>query len=114
MSDPDIPQIDVHELARRLGGPIQLVDVREADEYAAGHVPGAQLVPLSQFPEAAVEVPHDGEVHLICARGGRSQKAAQFLAAAHGRSVINVAGGTRDWIDSGYDIEVGPAASTGR
>ena len=106
-SEPAIPQIDVDELARRLGPDIQLIDVREAAEFAEAHVPGAMLLPLSEWPTAADLLPHDGVLHLICARGGRSQTAAEFLAKAHDREVVNIAGGTLAWIDRGYDTETG-------
>jgi rhodanese-related sulfurtransferase len=93
----DVPEIDIAELAalRARGAP--LIDVREDDEFGAGHVPGAQHIPLGQVPERVDEVPAEGPVYVICAAGGRSARAVE-----HYRSVvldaINVAGGTRAWI----------------
>ena len=106
-SETAIAQIDVDELARRLGSGVQLIDVREADEFADARVPGAMLLPLSEWPAAADRLPPDGVLHLICARGSRSQTAAEFLAKAHDREVVNIAGGTVAWIDRGYNTETG-------
>ena len=95
----DIPEIDVEELERRHGDGLILIDVREPDEYESGHVPGAVLIPLQSVPDSLAEIPDAGEIHLICASGGRSMHAAQFLAGS-GRSTINIAGGTKG-LDSG-------------
>lgn len=106
---PDIPEIDVHELQARQGEAAALIDVREDDEFADAHVPGARHIPLGQIPERIGEVPAEGTVFVICARGGRSAKAVEHLRA-HGIDAVNVAGGTLAWIDAGLpvDREAGP------
>ncbi len=106
----DIPQVPVDELARRLESGAYLVDVRELAEFVAGHVPGAIHLPLSEWPEAAAAVPA-GQVHVICAKGGRSQKAAEYLAA-RGHDAMNIDGGTMRWVDSGFPVETGAALGT--
>jgi rhodanese-related sulfurtransferase len=73
-----------------------LLDVREDDEWAAGHAPDARHIPLGQLNARAGEVPQDQAVYVICRSGGRSARAAQALAAA-GWEAINVAGGMQDW-----------------
>jgi rhodanese-related sulfurtransferase len=103
----DIPQVPVGELAQRLEAGACLVDVRELHEFVAGHVPGALHVPLSEWPEAAGAVPA-GQVHVICAKGGRSQKAAEYLAAL-GQDAVNIEGGTTGWVRSGFPVEIGAA-----
>jgi rhodanese-related sulfurtransferase len=80
-----------------------LIDVREADEFAAGHAPGAVNVPLSELHARAQEIPADGDVYLICQAGGRSAQATAFLGA-RGVNAINVTGGTNAWIRSGHPI----------
>jgi rhodanese-related sulfurtransferase len=100
-----IPQVSVGELARRLESGARLVDVRELDEFVAGHVPGAIHLPLSEWPDAAGAIPA-GQVHVICAKGGRSQKAAEYLAA-RGLDAVNIDGGTMSWVDHGLPIETG-------
>ena len=101
-----VPEIGVDELADRLRDDIVLVDVREPDEYVAGHVRTAIPIPLGEVPARSNEIPTDGAVYLICARGGRSRQAAEYLAA-RGVRAINVAGGTMGWIDSGRTVVTG-------
>lgn len=61
-----------------------VVDVREPDEFAAGHLPGALSVPLSTLPAAIAggDLPRDRPLTVICARGGRAARAAAILAEA--------------------------------
>jgi rhodanese-related sulfurtransferase len=79
---------------------IWLLDVREDDEWTAGHAPGARHIPLGQLGARAAEVPQDELVYVICRSGGRSAQAAQALAGAGWRTV-NVAGGMQDWAAAG-------------
>jgi rhodanese-related sulfurtransferase len=102
----DIPQIDVASLARAHAAGATVLDVRNPDEYEAGHVPGAVLIPLPELAERVDEVPTGAPLYVICAMGGRSQKAAEHLAAG-GRDVANVAGGTTAWIEAGFDVTSG-------
>jgi len=95
-----VAEIDVEELARRLADGAVLIDVRNPEEYASGHVPGAHLLPLHDLPYRADEVPDGAEVLVICRTGSRSLVAAEFLAE-QGVTAVNVAGGTRAWVDSG-------------
>jgi rhodanese-related sulfurtransferase len=77
-----------------------LLDVREDDEWAAGHAPDARHIPLGELSARAAEVPQDQAVYVICRSGVRSARAAQALAAA-GWQTINVAGGMQDWAAAG-------------
>ena len=99
----EVPEIDVDELAQRRAAGAVVVDVRQPDEYEDGHVPGARLIPLPEVPTRVDEVPQDETVLLICGSGGRSRRAAEFLRA-RGRDAVNVAGGTRAWVESGRDV----------
>lgn len=99
-SPVEIPQLGVDDLAPLIEGGAPLVDVRMPDEYDEAHVPGAVLIPLPELPERWGEVPTSGVVHVICRSGARSQSACEFLAA-QGLDVVNVAGGTLAWIESG-------------
>jgi rhodanese-related sulfurtransferase len=103
-----IPEIDVDELARRLEAGGELVDVREADEYEQGHIPGAQLVPLSELTARLDELPEAPPLLLVCRSGARSLRAAEYLADV-GFEPVNVVGGTLAWIASGRDVVAGPA-----
>ncbi len=77
-----------------------LLDVREDDEWAAGHVPGATHVPLGQLGARTAEVPQDQQIYVICRSGVRSARAAQALNGA-GWQAVNVAGGMQDWAAAG-------------
>jgi rhodanese-related sulfurtransferase len=97
--------VSVHDLKAALDdGEAVVVDVREPDEFAQGHVPGARLVPLQTVPGLVGELPADEPVYLVCAVGARSAQAAMFLAQ-HGVDAVNVDGGTRDWMVAGYPVE---------
>ncbi|MFE1644075.1 rhodanese-like domain-containing protein [Microbacterium sp. P01] len=93
--------ITVQQLSEREGVP--LIDVREPDEYAAGHVPGAVNLPMSTIGEHLDDLP-DGAFDVICQVGGRSGRVVQALEA-RGYDVTNVDGGTGEWIQSGYPLE---------
>jgi rhodanese-related sulfurtransferase len=97
--------VSVHDLKAALDdGEAVVVDVREPDEFAQGHVPGARLVPLQTVPGLVGELPADEPVYLVCAVGARRAQAAMFLAQ-HGVDAVNVDGGTRDWMVAGYPVE---------
>lgn len=99
-------EIDVAELARRHAAGGYVLDVRQPDEYQAGHVPGAVLVPLDQLGDRIGEIPQDQELHVICKSGGRSAAAVEALNQA-GYSAVNVAGGTTAWIEAGNPVHEG-------
>lgn len=93
--------ITVTELASRENTP--LIDVRETDEFAAGHVPGAINVPLSTLGENLDKLPSEA-FDVICQAGGRSARAVEALEA-RGYDATNVEGGTGEWIASGHPVE---------
>lgn len=103
----NVPAVDVTEAARRQAAGVPVIDVREPDEYVAGHVPGAVLVPLATLPDKVHEVPAEGELLIICKVGGRSHKAAEYLRA-QGIDAINIAGGTLAWIEADLPVVEGP------
>jgi rhodanese-related sulfurtransferase len=94
--------ITVTELAERSTTP--LVDVREKDEFAAGHVPGAVNIPMSEIGNRLEELPGEA-FDVICQMGGRSARVVEALEA-RGYDVTNVEGGTGEWIAQGRDVEV--------
>lgn len=103
----NVPEIDVDELEKRSANGEPVVDVREPHEYTEAHVPGAVLIPLTELPERVDDLPTDRSVLLICASGGRSRRAAEFLLR-QGVDAINVAGGTLAWIEAGKPTVAGP------
>ncbi|WP_138751496.1 rhodanese-like domain-containing protein [Paenibacillus sinopodophylli] len=93
------PEITAAELEIQLneGKTINLVDVREPDEWQEGHIEAARSIPLSQLQERISELQQgDQEIVLICRSGGRSGKACDYLQA-QGYKVVNVAGGMLQW-----------------
>jgi rhodanese-related sulfurtransferase len=97
---PKLNEIDVQEARRRQTAGAVLIDVREDDEWAAGHADGARHVPLGQIGASEQDLPRDREVLLICRSGRRSAQAAQVLLKA-GHSAVNVAGGMQAWTQAG-------------
>lgn len=77
----------------------QLVDVREADEVAAGSLPEAINIPLSEFADRFTELDSTCPVVLLCRSGARSGQAAGFLAANGFHDVTNLEGGMLAWAD---------------
>jgi rhodanese-related sulfurtransferase len=77
-----------------------LLDVREDDEWTAGHAPDAIHVRLGELGVRAGELPRDREVYVICRTGNRSAYAAQALAVG-GLTAINVADGMTGWAVAG-------------
>ena len=70
-----------------------LIDVREADEYAAGHIPGAMNAPLSRIH--ALDLPRDRPLFLYCLRGSRSARAVGVLRRRGYRQVRSIGGISR-------------------
>jgi rhodanese-related sulfurtransferase len=88
-------------------GSILLVDVREPNEFAAGHIPGAALNPLKSFdPNALPDVP--GKRVVLSCRSGRRSLEALTLAKRAGRGDVcaHYAGGFEDWSKAGEPVEV--------
>ena len=77
-----------------------MLDVREDDEWAAGHAPDATHIPLGQLPARMGELDRDRPVLAMCRSGNRSRTAAVQLAAA-GFDVANVVGGMKAWHSAG-------------
>lgn len=103
MTQPSpVPEVDASEAARLAdAGQVLLLDVREHDEWDAGHAPQATHVPLGDL--VASTVPQDRPVVAVCRSGNRSGKAAVALAAA-GRDVRNLAGGMTAWAAAGLPL----------
>jgi rhodanese-related sulfurtransferase len=101
-----VSEVTIEELESALQSGARLVDVREPDEYEAGHVTGAVLVPLATVPDALDQFPSGETTYVICKSGGRSYRACEFLVD-QGLDVVNVEGGTMAWIISGRSIVSG-------
>jgi rhodanese-related sulfurtransferase len=101
-----VSAVDVNELERALNEGATVIDVREPHEFAAGHVPGARLLPLGEVSHRLSELKGSTDIHVICATGNRSETAVRLLAK-RGVGAVNVAGGTGAWRRAGKPVERG-------
>jgi len=104
--------IHPRELQRRLaaGQPGHLLDVRTPGEYAAAHVPGANLIPLDELDAADFgrQLVGDGKpVYVLCQSGGRARRAIEKLTRGGVPGCVLVEGGTQAWIDAGLPVSRG-------
>jgi rhodanese-related sulfurtransferase len=91
-----VPEVSVSDLP----ADAVLVDVREHDEWMAGHVDGAVHVPLSEVPQRLGDLPDVDPLYILCRSGNRSGRAAAWLNA-QGVQSVNVAGGMQAWAAAG-------------
>jgi rhodanese-related sulfurtransferase len=84
-----------------------IVDVREADEFAAERIAGVVLVPLSQFVARHQEIPRDRPLLMVCQSGSRSASATMYLLQAGWTDVRNVTGGMTAWNQAGLPVRTG-------
>lgn len=97
--------LTAQEVAARLqAGGVTLVDVREAAEYAAEHIPGAVLQPLSAFDPAALPA---GALIFQCGSGKRSASAVAACQAAGLPHAAHLAGGIAAWKAAGLKVTTG-------
>ncbi|RST75081.1 rhodanese-like domain-containing protein [Siminovitchia acidinfaciens] len=91
-------EITAKEVEQRLeqGEKLNIIDVREADEVAAGKIPEAIHIPLGLIEFKMNELDKSKEYIMVCRSGGRSGRATQFLEN-QGYKAVNMAGGMLDW-----------------
>lgn len=108
-------RVDVPELYRRWAAHqhLAVLDVRDDQEWASGHIPGAQHIHVGDLPRHLNALPLDVPVATICASGHRAEIAASLVAAT-GRPVIAVQGGVPDWIEHGFPQAQERVAETSR
>src|SRR5258708_39403973 len=85
-------------------GEIQLIDVREPEEWAAGRIAGAKLIELGELNERAGEIDRERQVVFYCRSGSRSAMAAQAFQAA-GYDAHNMEGGLLEWNGRGLPLD---------
>jgi rhodanese-related sulfurtransferase len=104
---PDGLEVGLETFAEAYAAGAAVLDVRNPDEYEAGHVPGAALIPITELAARQDEIPEGDPLYVICASGGRSLTAAKALVRA-GYRAVSVAGGTRGWVKQGRPVVTGP------
>jgi rhodanese-related sulfurtransferase/glyoxylase-like metal-dependent hydrolase (beta-lactamase superfamily II) len=99
-----VPEVTVDDGAALVDAGALLLDVREPDEWVAGHAPTATHVPMREIPSRVDELPRDRRIVAICRSGGRSRAVAEALIGA-GFDAVNLTGGMRAWEAAGLPIE---------
>lgn len=101
------PRLSPAELRRRLeaGEPLQLVDVREAPEFAGGRIAGARLIPQGELAGRAAGLDRARPVVLVCRSGKRSEQAREKLAALGFPQIACLDGGLLAWEAAGLPVE---------
>jgi rhodanese-related sulfurtransferase len=107
-----VATVDVETAAAWLqAGEAVLIDVREADEFAAARIDGAILAPLSAMPAAwqALDLPADRKIVVMCLKGGRSHQVCAFIGPTgpEGQPLFNLTGGIQAWAAAGLPIVEG-------
>ncbi|MGK5679830.1 rhodanese-like domain-containing protein [Actinoplanes sp. URMC 104] len=100
MFGPQVPSVTPADV----GDDAYLLDVREPDEWTAGHAPGAHHVPMMEIPARMAEVPTDVEVVVVCRSGGRSGQVVSYLMGNGWDNVRNLDGGMHSWAAAGREV----------
>jgi hydroxyacylglutathione hydrolase len=100
---PTVPEVDIEALAGFAPDAV-ILDVREPAEFAQGHLPGAINLPQADLASRLAEIPRDRPLIVVCEVGGRSYRAAQFLAQMGVDQVMSLQGGTAAWRSAGKPL----------
>jgi len=99
-------EVDVHTVASiKDRDDVFLIDVREQWEYDEGHIPGVNLIIMSEVPDRLDEIPTDKEVIVTCRSGNRSGQISDYLRQIGFDNVHNMSGGIVAWETEGYPVE---------
>ena len=85
-----------------------ILDVREPDEWNAGHIPGATLIPLGELSSRLSELPQDQQIVVVCRSGNRSATGRDILLDAGFQQVTSMGGGMNTWVSLGLPTVTGP------
>ncbi|MFB6360784.1 MAG: rhodanese-like domain-containing protein [Halobacteriales archaeon] len=108
-----VEEISAADLKQQLDADdaVQVVDIRQAAEFEAGHIPGAENIPFHEFARSVESHDWGDDIVVVCPLGESSLQAARLLEAYEGVSedarVANLAGGYEDW---DYELDTGAAA----
>ena len=112
-SAPPVTEVPVGAVESRPSGTM-LLDVREPEEYAHGHIPGAVNLPQSDLASRLGDLPRDRPVWIVCQAGLRSRRAAQYLKQMGFEQVVSVQGGTSAWRTAGKPLAAGETRAAAR
>jgi rhodanese-related sulfurtransferase len=99
MTGSGVPSVAVADLPADAA----VLDVRENDEWAAGHAPAARHVPMSELTGRLGELPDADPLYVVCRSGGRSARVVAYLAG-QGYPAVNVDGGMQSWAAHGRAV----------
>ena len=98
-------RISVAEAYQLYQDDVYVLDVRTAQEWHTGHIPGATLIPLDELAVRSGELPVGEPILIYCRTGNRSLEALNMLASAGFMNLSSMDGGVKDWIIAGYSLE---------
>lgn len=99
MTGPAVPAVAVEQLPPDAA----LLDVRESDEWVAGHAPSATHLPMSELTARMDELPDGDPLYVVCRSGGRSARVVAYLSG-QGYPAVNVEGGMQAWARQGREV----------
>lgn len=99
-SRPQLPTVRATDVATDA----YVLDVREHDEWEAGHPPGAHHVPMMTIPAHVDELPREETIVVLCRHGQRSAQVVNYLAGLGFAGVLNMDGGIVEWVAAGRPI----------
>jgi rhodanese-related sulfurtransferase len=103
--EPSSPSVTAEEAVRRVDEGAVLLDVREPDEWQAGHAPQALHVPLAALAARVDQLDEATPIVAVCRVGGRSERAAGALLQ-RGFDAVNLTGGMQAWAAAGLPVVV--------
>jgi len=98
-----LPTVTADQVPVPVPAALVVLDVREDDEWAAGHIEGALHIPLAQLPDRAGELSSAAQVLCVCRVGGRSAQATMWLRRA-GVEAVNLDSGMNGWVAAGHPM----------
>lgn len=100
-----LPLHDLAGVQKQLKNGELILDVRNPDEFSAGHIPEALNIPLPELPQRHGELSAYSKIYVHCKRGGRAKTACDLLTQAGHDNLVCIADAGMDlWIESGYPV----------
>src|SRR5437899_1907550 len=105
MSNNMMGLIEFHKVHDKLGAKEIILDVRNPDEYAQGHIPGSKNIPLPQIGNHVKELQEYSKVYIHCKRGGRAKTAYEALSNAGLKNLVCIHDAGMDlWMEKGFPV----------
>jgi rhodanese-related sulfurtransferase len=101
--DTTVPAVTPDDARSRIGAGAVLLDVREPDEWTAGHAPEATWIPMGELDTRQQELTPGQAIVVVCRSGGRSARVTTALVNA-GYDATNLAGGMQAWAAAGFPV----------